>query len=111
MHPSPQHIEEAPLNAWPALKIFVYDGWLLRLSNGYTKRANPVTPLYDETRPLDEKIAHCEALYSRNKQPSIFRLPSFIRGIEELDRALDERGYQRLDETIVQILDSGAKMV
>ena len=77
---NPQHIEEAALNAWPALQTHFYDGWLMRTANGYTKRANSVTPLYDAiaTLPLDEKIARVERYYRGAQQQPIFRLPSFL---------------------------------
>lgn len=107
MKPDTRHIEEAALNAWPALHTLVYDGWLLRFANGYTKRANSVVPLYTGTQPLDEKIAYCEHMYQQQKQPVIFRLPLFVEGVDELDAALAEKGYQYLDETIVQVSDLG----
>jgi len=100
-----RHIEEVALNAWPALQTLVYDGWLLRFANGYTKRANSVVPLYTGTRPLEAKIDYCERMYQQQKQPIIFRLPSFVEGVNELDAALATRGYQPLDETIVQLSD------
>jgi ribosomal protein S18 acetylase RimI-like enzyme len=100
-----RHMEEAALNAWPALQTLVYDGWLLRFANGYTKRANSVVPLYAGTRPLEAKIAYCERVYRQHQQPMIFRLPSFVERVHELDAALAARGYQYLDETIVQLSD------
>ena len=42
----PLRIEEVALNAWPSMQHMLYDGWLLRFSNGYTKRANSVNILY-----------------------------------------------------------------
>jgi hypothetical protein len=32
-----QEIEEISLNAWPSLQQILYDGWILRFANGYTK--------------------------------------------------------------------------
>jgi hypothetical protein len=29
--------EELLLNMWPALQTKLYDGWILRFANGYTK--------------------------------------------------------------------------
>jgi GNAT superfamily N-acetyltransferase len=102
-----RQIEEVALNAWPSLQTLVYDGWLLRFANGYTKRANSVVPLYPGARPLEEKISYCERMYQQHNQPVIFRLPSFVEGVHELDAALAAQGYQSLDETIVQLSDLG----
>lgn len=107
MQPDVRHVEEAALNAWPALHTLVYDGWLLRFANGYTKRANSVVPLYAGTRPLEEKIVYCERVYQQKEQPVIFRLPAFVEGVDDLDAALAARGYRHLDETIVQVSDLG----
>jgi hypothetical protein len=41
-------IEELSMNAWPSIQTVLLDGWILRMSNGYTKRANSVNPLYSE---------------------------------------------------------------
>ena len=42
-----RYLEELALNAWTSIQTVVYDGWLIRFSNGYTKRANSVNPIYE----------------------------------------------------------------
>jgi len=97
-------IEEVSLNAWPALKQTLYDGWVLRFSEGYTKRANSVTPLYHSTLGLEEKIRFCENAYTEQGLPPIFRLTEPF-ATPDLDSALAERDYQMLDPTRVMGLD------
>ena len=92
-------IEEASLNAWPALRQMIYDGWLLRFADGYTKRANSVTPLSPSNIDLHTKIAFCEQTYKRNGLACIFRLQSFAA--PELDQFLAQRGYALVDPTLV----------
>lgn len=99
-------IEELSTNAWPALKTHLYDGWVLRFANGYTKRANSVHPLYSSTLPPAEKIACCEALYREEGLPSIFKLTRASLP-SSLDRELEIRQYERWDETSVQVLRLG----
>jgi ribosomal protein S18 acetylase RimI-like enzyme len=95
--------EEAALAAWPALRELVHDGWVLRFSEGYTKRANSVNPLLPGRRPLAEKILRCEALYRANGLPTVFRLPSFLP--PEIDAALAARGYETVDETLTRHME------
>lgn len=95
-----ERLEEAALNAWPALRQIVYDGWLLRFASGYTKRANSINPRYPSTLPYEEKIAHCERMYNQVGLPPIFRLPEpFVS--DELISALDKTGYETFDPTLV----------
>jgi len=100
----PRRIEEASLNAWPALQQLLYDGWIVRLANGYTKRANSVTPLYPSALPLGEKVVHCERLYHARGLPAIFRLTS-LETPPGLDDLLAERGYRLVDPTLVLYRD------
>lgn len=98
----PKRIESSAMAAWPAFEQLTYDGWVLRFAEGFTKRSNSVNPVDDSTLPLEEKIAHCEQLYSARGLPSIFRLTEFSDP-PALDDALQTRGYRVLDPTQVMI--------
>ncbi len=90
-------VEETCLNAWPALKDVFYDGWLIRLANGATRRTNSVNVIGESRRALADKIAYCESVYRAHAQPTYFRILSTAP--PALDDALDARGYAREDET------------
>jgi GNAT superfamily N-acetyltransferase len=93
-------IEHASLNAWPAPRQMIYDGWLLRFAGGHSKRVNSVNPLYGSRLPLQAKIHTCEAIYASQGQPCIFRL-SDLTSTQELAQALKAVGYEPFDPTIV----------
>jgi N-acetylglutamate synthase len=84
-------VEEACLNAWPALRHALFGGWVLRFSGGLTRRANSANPLGVDRADGDALIDGCEALYRRCRQPAIFRLPSLIE--PEIDNRLMARDY------------------
>ncbi len=98
-----QQIEEAGLNAWPAHQQLLYDGWLLRFADGYTKRANSVNPLYTSRLDIGSKIEYCEAFYQSVGLPPVFRLTPLAS--KELDATLEGRGYQVLHPTRVLTLN------
>jgi len=99
-----RRIEEASLNAWPALQHMLFDGWLLRFAKGYTKRANSVNPLFSSSLNPEEKIELCERFYAEKAQPTIFRLTPFASPAD-LDHILARRRYRRIDLTHVQHRD------
>jgi ribosomal protein S18 acetylase RimI-like enzyme len=100
-----KRIEEAGLNACPALQQMLYDGWVLRFSKGYTKRANSANALYPSSIDTQEKVPFCEAQYRRRSLTSIFRITPFAPA--DLDGILEARGYERIDTTLVLRLDLG----
>lgn len=102
-----RQIEEATLNGWPALRQTLWDGWVLRFANGYTKRANSATPLYadlTDAAALPAAVDLCEAHYRRQSRPPIFRLLP-LPGVEALDALLADRGYTVVEPTLVLVRD------
>jgi len=108
MPPPPQRIEEAFLTSWPSLQHALYDGWLLRYADGYTKRANSVNALYGSSLDVGKKISHCESAYRARGLPPIFRVTPFSQPAG-LDEALASRGYARFDHSLVLYRAIGAQ--
>jgi GNAT superfamily N-acetyltransferase len=97
--PRARRIEEASLRAWPALSDSDFDGWRLRFADGYTRRANSVTPMSVSRLSIEDKIATCERLYAERGLPAIFRLTPFAP--PDLDDLLSRRGYRMGDRVQV----------
>ena len=98
--PDSRCIEELTLNAWPPLETLLFDGWILSFSDGYTRRANSIHPLYPSTLDLFEKIATCESVYSEHGRETTFKVTD-SRADAELDFALEQRGYVGLFDIVV----------
>ena len=97
-------IEEISLNAWPALRSMLVDGWLLRFSGGYTRRANSINPLYPSENPVEETIRFCQTEYRNQGLPVVFKMTSASHP-DNLDTILEQGGYQYEAPTLVQLLD------
>ena len=95
-------LEEIASNGHVALNVMQYDGWLLRFSEGYTGRANSVSPLYPSEKELPEKVAYCEARYARQGLPALFKLTDRDT---ELAAFLGKRGYGTVTPTDVMTAD------
>ena len=95
-----RRLERLAFRARPSFETVEVDGWVLRFTGGYTKRANSVNPHFGSTLPVSAKIAHCEVLYNQRGLPTIFRLAPFSQPTD-LDRALADAGYDVLDRSLV----------
>ncbi|MCX6092077.1 MAG: GNAT family N-acetyltransferase [Candidatus Bipolaricaulota bacterium] len=95
-------LEELSMNAWPALETSVSDGWVLRFSEGYTRRANSVHPLEPGVHGLADKIDEAERLYDERRLPPTFKMTSACEP-SGLDLALAERGYEWAAGTSVRV--------
>lgn len=92
-------LEERTCNAWPALDTMLVDGWVLRMSNGYTKRANSVAPYVPMPRPAEVIVPIAEDIYSRRGLACHVRTnPLNLVGDEAW---LGARGYSPFEETLV----------
>jgi ribosomal protein S18 acetylase RimI-like enzyme len=96
-------LEELSLNAMPALQTRHYDGWELRFSNGYPRRANSIQVLYPSLMLLEEKITFCEAQYDARGLKTVFKM--MLAATDGLEAALRARGYIEDAVTSVQTLD------
>ncbi|GHD69103.1 GNAT family N-acetyltransferase [Jeongeupia chitinilytica] len=92
-------IEALTTSAWPARATELVDGWVLRFANGYTKRANSVTPLYRGVQADADKLGYVEQRYNALGQPAIFKLTA---AAGQLDTMLGARGYAQIDVSSVQ---------
>jgi ribosomal protein S18 acetylase RimI-like enzyme len=102
MRPYPL-LEELNLNAWPSRHRMLFDGWVLNIDDGFSRRASMIHPLYPSTLPLADKIAHCEAVYARFGRETVFSVTSLAEP-PELDSILAERGYTYAALTSVQVV-------
>lgn len=98
--PDDRRLEEVSLNYLHSRRQMFYDGWVLFLSPGKAKRARSVNPHFGSTLPLAEKIAFCARTYERLGLSLLFRITPFARPAE-LDRVLEQEGFQRHNPTLV----------
>jgi GNAT superfamily N-acetyltransferase len=92
-----QELEHLSDVTWPADRIFEIGKWRLRISDGFTMRANSVLPKgsapYGEPHlEIGKAIDEVIKIYRENQLTPTFTLPLPI--YDELDRYLGERGWQ-----------------
>jgi N-acetylglutamate synthase len=93
-----REIEERALNAWPSLRTVLVCGWELRLSGGFTKRANSANALAPHGS-FDLVKAQAESIFSRSGLPPIFRISPVAP--PEADQILESSGYRYFDPSII----------
>lgn len=92
-------LESRLLNAWPSFDYQTYDGWILRLADGYSKRANSATPFLPNVTLDDELIDHMVARFVEANVRPTFRL----NGVEapDVEERLKQRGFKDIEPTHV----------
>ena len=97
-------VEEACLNAWPSPRQVVMGDWLIRISGGPTRRTNSVNPMRAPSYDPASVLETAQAMYRRQGQDTIFRIPSIALGA---DRQLEDLGYAYEGETCTLFADLG----
>lgn len=95
-------LEKLSFHAHPCLSEEVYDGWMLRFAQGYTKRANSVSVVGESGLAFADKIHYCEERYGEQGLPTVFKVTPMAA---ELDGLLADRGYTFVDKTNVMTVD------
>lgn len=94
-------LERRAAAAWPAFKQATLEGWLLRFSEGASRRANSVLAL-DETgdSTLEARVDSAEHYYRQRGLPCRFQISGAVRP-RGLDAELERRGYGIEARTLV----------
>jgi ribosomal protein S18 acetylase RimI-like enzyme len=91
-------LEECAFNAWPARQTVLSNGWIFRLSGGFTKRANSANAV-EPGASFEGVREAAEALYKRHGLPTVFRMSPLAS--PEADQELADAGYTLFDPTQV----------
>ncbi|WP_264960593.1 GNAT family N-acetyltransferase, cg3035/Rv0428c family [Neoasaia chiangmaiensis] len=85
-----RELEEYAAHAWPARHTAMLDGWMLRTSDGHTKRANSASPL-SPSADFSTLLPAIETHYVEQGLPPLFRLTD-LATFDTADR-LRQAGY------------------
>lgn len=97
-----KRLEELSMNAFNSQQVEFYDGWVIRLSGGSSKRINSVNTFYNSSIDLDKKINYCESVFKKYNLKSTFKLTSISPS--KLDATLRSKNYLEAGRTSIQIL-------
>lgn len=95
-----QKFEELSMNAFPAISTVLVNGWILRFSDGYAKRANSINVIYPCAIDVKENIKICEKIYKKNGLDIVFKLTD--KDIE-FDELLNSEGYIYVAKTNIML--------
>ncbi len=93
-------IENTSLTSWPAISSERLGSWILRIGDGYSKRANSATYTAGTQTDINKQIVECERRFRLRGLPPVFRLPDFTQP-DEVDDSLAQRDYAIVDPTLV----------
>jgi ribosomal protein S18 acetylase RimI-like enzyme len=92
-------LEERCFNAWPALRTLHSGGWVIRLSDGHTRRANSASALHPPAGRVPQIVDNVVDLFAGAGLLPAFRVsPLCARGF---DAVLARRGFNEDDITLV----------
>lgn len=101
-------LERRAADCWPPFSQGILEGWLLRFSEGVSRRANSVLALEEAgSSALDLRIDAAEKFYRQRGLPCRFQISGAVvpRG---LDAALERRGYAIEARTLVMTADAAS---
>ena len=92
-------LERLAARTWRGLEEEPYGDWLLRAGGGFTGRSNSVLVVGEPPEPLDRAVATVTRWYERRGLRPRAYVPS--PGGEDADAALEEAGWDRLEDNLV----------
>ena len=98
-------IDELTANATAATTVQLVDGWLLRAAPEYPfRRCNSALPYSGDRAGLESRIDMVEDFYRERELPTRFQMSPAV--LPELDAALETRGYEIEEPTLVLVADT-----
>jgi ribosomal protein S18 acetylase RimI-like enzyme len=91
-------MEERGFNSWPALRSLIVDGWVVRLSDGHTRRANSASPFSVSRLAPDALIDVIEPLFRGAGLRPVFRITPLAD--PAVERRLIARGWRDDDPSL-----------
>jgi len=95
-------IEELSMNAWPSINTVLYDGWVIRMANGYGNRSNSINLIYPSRIRLEDKFNYCDELFARHNLLTNYKLTSCGEH-KIIDGKLEALNYRKINETSIQV--------
>jgi N-acetylglutamate synthase len=96
-----RRLEELAFRGWPALETRDRAGWRLRSADGYTKRANSINALGQNTQTDLSTLQSLEAAYRARNQSPVWRLTPLAP--PAMDGILSARGYRTIERSLLQV--------
>ena len=96
-------LEERCFNAWPALATALADGWVLRLSDGHTRRANSASALSPSGIAPERIVETVETLFRARGLKPLFRLTCLAD--PAVERLLAVRGWREEEPSFGMVAD------